>query len=109
MVDSDGPIVAKAIYKALNSMIQPQSILISRFEREATEVMRDTPEEDRVATLLRLLTDKGSAIEAAYESFPPPRILSPLSLAYVLDDLVRELRDKGLPPEQWATFVHIGI
>jgi tagatose-1,6-bisphosphate aldolase non-catalytic subunit AgaZ/GatZ len=28
---------------------------------------------------------------------------------YALDRAVRELRNRGVPPERWATFVHMGI
>jgi hypothetical protein len=29
-------------------------------------------------------------------------------IPYALDEAVRVLRENGLPPSQWATFVHIG-
>jgi hypothetical protein len=30
------------------------------------------------------------------------------SVAYALDDAVRALRMRGVPPERWATFIHMG-
>jgi hypothetical protein len=30
------------------------------------------------------------------------------SVPYALDDAVRALRAKGVPPERWATFIHMG-
>jgi hypothetical protein len=32
----------------------------------------------------------------------------PDDIPYALDDAVRELRRRGLPPERWATFIHMG-
>lgn len=31
------------------------------------------------------------------------------SIAYGLDEAVRQLREEGVRPERWATFVHYGI
>jgi hypothetical protein len=30
------------------------------------------------------------------------------SIAYTLDEAVTTLRESGVPPERWATFVHMG-
>jgi hypothetical protein len=30
------------------------------------------------------------------------------SVPYALDDAVAALRSKGVPPGQWATFIHMG-
>jgi hypothetical protein len=30
------------------------------------------------------------------------------SIPYALDDAVTALRMKGVPPERWATFIHMG-
>jgi hypothetical protein len=29
-------------------------------------------------------------------------------IPYALDHAIGELRDKGVPPERWATFIHMG-
>lgn len=34
--------------------------------------------------------------------------IDPDSVAYGLDEAVRQLREAGVPPERWATFVHYG-
>jgi hypothetical protein len=35
--------------------------------------------------------------------------LDPEDVPYALDDVVRKLRESGLDPSFWATYVHIGI
>jgi hypothetical protein len=30
------------------------------------------------------------------------------TIPYALDHAVSELRKKGVPPERWATFIHVG-
>jgi hypothetical protein len=30
------------------------------------------------------------------------------AIPYALDDAVAELRKSGVPPERWATFIHMG-
>lgn len=35
--------------------------------------------------------------------------IDPDSVAYGLDEAVRQLREDGVRPERWATFVHHGV
>jgi hypothetical protein len=43
-----------------------------------------------------------------YEELIRHHTLTSASVAYALDIAVNHLRDQGLPPSRWATFVHIG-
>jgi hypothetical protein len=31
------------------------------------------------------------------------------AIPYAVDDAVRELREAGVPPSRWATYVHYGV
>lgn len=35
--------------------------------------------------------------------------LDPDDVPYALDDAVRAMRARGLPPDRWASFIHLGI
>lgn len=35
--------------------------------------------------------------------------LDPDAIPYALDDAVQQLRSQGLPPERWATYIHIAV
>lgn len=35
--------------------------------------------------------------------------LDPDSIPYALDDAIKELRDRGIHPSRWATYVHLGM
>ena len=35
--------------------------------------------------------------------------IDPDTVAYALDDAAQALRAQGLPPEQWAPFMHLGV
>jgi hypothetical protein len=30
------------------------------------------------------------------------------TVPYALDDAIQKLRSQGIPPERWATFIHMG-
>jgi hypothetical protein len=36
-------------------------------------------------------------------------LFNPSDVPYALDEAVQELRDSGLDPSFWATYIHIGI
>jgi hypothetical protein len=38
-----------------------------------------------------------------------PKILDPDDIPYALDEAVQRLRNSGLDPSSWATYIHIGI
>lgn len=40
---------------------------------------------------------------------PKDGYLDPEAVPYALDEAVRALREKGLPPERWSLFIHFGI
>ncbi|PSR79875.1 hypothetical protein PHLCEN_2v6863 [Hermanssonia centrifuga] len=40
---------------------------------------------------------------------PKNGYLDPEAVPYALDEAVRALREKGLPPERWSLFIHFGI
>ncbi|KAJ3485221.1 hypothetical protein NLI96_g5099 [Meripilus lineatus] len=82
MADADGPIVAKAVFSALFAALNSES---------GKSYGDDAKLVDGVDPLLT---------RNPLESF---------CLARVVDDIVQELKEGGAPPEQWATFVHIGI
>lgn len=44
-----------------------------------------------------------------YRALLESEILLPDAIPYALDSAVQRLRARGLPPERWATYVHIGI
>lgn len=31
------------------------------------------------------------------------------AIPYALDEIMRSMRERGLPPERWAPFIHLGI
>jgi hypothetical protein len=43
-----------------------------------------------------------------YESLFDGSVIDVNSIPYALDNAVTALRKKGMPPGQWATFVHMG-
>jgi hypothetical protein len=51
----------------------------------------------------------GPAVAASvYEELFKNDLLDPSVIPYALDDAVQKLRQLGLSPHRWATFVHIG-
>jgi hypothetical protein len=44
-----------------------------------------------------------------YEALFAKEVIDADVVPYALDQAVRELRNRGVPPERWATFVHMGI
>lgn len=46
---------------------------------------------------------------AVYESLFESEELDPDAIPYALDDAVQHLRSLGLPPERWATYIHIAV
>ena len=90
MADSDGPVVARAVYKALHRVFRANSMIRSN-AIEALEKLRDVPEVERLEAISEIKENMQKAIHAALEVYPPSRMLFPFSLAEVLDDLVREV------------------
>jgi hypothetical protein len=43
-----------------------------------------------------------------YEKLLAEDVLTLDAIPYVLDYVVAELRKSGVPPERWATFIHMG-
>jgi hypothetical protein len=43
-----------------------------------------------------------------YEKLFEAQTIDADSVAYALDHAVTALRAKGVPPERWATFIHMG-
>jgi hypothetical protein len=43
-----------------------------------------------------------------YEKFFEEETIRVDSVPYALDYAVAKLRESGVPPERWATFVHLG-
>lgn len=102
MEDSDGPVVARAVYKALTRIFKSHPPILETFLETRSE-LKD--QEMINAALDAVFQDIEKAISEGSH-----RMLAPLSLADVVDELVRELRvNRGVPSEQWATFVHIGV
>jgi hypothetical protein len=46
---------------------------------------------------------------ALFKDGADSEFLDPDDVPYALDDAVSKLRDSGLDPSFWATYVHIGI
>jgi hypothetical protein len=54
--------------------------------------------------------DDGPAIaNSIYEALLEGEVLNLDAVPYALDEAVGALREKGVPPSRWATFIHIGI
>jgi hypothetical protein len=50
-----------------------------------------------------------SIYSALFPAGDDAEFLDPDAVPYALDDAIRKLRDSGLDPSFWATYVHIGI
>jgi hypothetical protein len=50
-----------------------------------------------------------SIYSALFEAGEPLEFLDPDAVPYALDEAVSKLRNSGLDPSFWATYVHIGI
>jgi hypothetical protein len=50
-----------------------------------------------------------SVYTALFKAGDPSEHLDPDDVPYALDDAVRKMRESGLDPSFWATYVHIGI
>lgn len=37
------------------------------------------------------------------------KYLDPDVIPYALDEVTRRLREQGVPPARWATFIHLGV
>jgi hypothetical protein len=48
-----------------------------------------------------------SVYEELFKGSEP--FLDPDTIPYALDEATRKLRARGVPPERWAPYVHIGI
>lgn len=116
MNDADGPVVAKAVYRALfNQQITPDSevpkqtspsAVEQHLEDHLDESKTSNPESDLgCAEMSRLPTEEH--ITAGTEGSDDT--LATFSLAHVIDDLARKMRKDGVPAARWATFVHIGV
>jgi hypothetical protein len=67
------------------------------------------------------ISDQGSFVNRAMDDQDGPEVakifyqklfakskISVHDIPYALDDAVAALRRKGVPPERWATFIHMG-
>jgi hypothetical protein len=53
--------------------------------------------------------DDGPVIARSfYENLFQHDVIDADTIAYALDDAVRQLRESGVEPERWAPFVHMG-
>jgi hypothetical protein len=52
--------------------------------------------------------DGPAVAQAFYEKLFEGTIIENDAIPRALDDAVRKLRDDGVSPERWATFMHIG-
>jgi hypothetical protein len=43
-----------------------------------------------------------------YEKLLSEDVITLDAIPHALDDAVSELRKRGVPPERWATFIHMG-
>jgi hypothetical protein len=50
-----------------------------------------------------------SIYSALFNDGDDSEFLDPDAVPYALDDAVSKMRDSGLDPSLWATYVHIGI
>jgi hypothetical protein len=46
--------------------------------------------------------------KSVYEAFLKEKALEPDTIAYALDDAVRQLRSSGIPLYRWAPYIHMG-
>jgi hypothetical protein len=53
-------------------------------------------------------TDGPFVARRFYEKLFESKVIDVESVPYALDDAVNALRKKGVPPRQWATFIHMG-
>lgn len=114
MADDDGPMIAKAVYHALFN----QSVSL--------EALNQTPpwiKEELFGEFYKKLNIFNSESHPGYKETCTKlyleyitartersgRTLALFSLAHVVDDITREMREKGIPAKRWATFVHIGV
>lgn len=47
--------------------------------------------------------------DVVYRELFKAGVLDPDDIPYALDSATRQLRAKGVPAEQWATYIHIGV
>ena len=52
--------------------------------------------------------DSDVIMSSTEEAHPGPN-LATFCLARVVDDIVRDMRKRGVPAKRWATFVHVGV
>lgn len=101
MADSDGPVVAKAVYQSITRILADCPPILENFMKKRSELK----DKDMIRAEWDVVSrDMEKAIAEGSH-----RLLTSLSLADVVDALVRELRNNGVPADQWATFVHIGV
>ncbi len=106
MSDSDGPVIAKAVYRGLFKT--PQACPLPHRRLIVDNDMRLSTKQQPVST------SDSSSTEAPERKGPcteePHPTLIGFSLARVVDDITRDLRlVKKVPAKRWATFVHVGI
>lgn len=99
MEDSDGPVVARAVYSSLTYIFEGFPAFVEDSMKGPSK-MTET-----------ICAHMGISFEELKDVIAKgnPRCIASLSLARVVDDLAREPRVNGAPAERWATFVHIGI
>lgn len=62
------------------------------------------------STIGRVMNDADGPIVAAvfYKVLFPQSVIHLGDIPYALDRAVAELRQTGVPPERWASFIHMG-
>lgn len=98
MEDSDGPVIARAVYGQLTRTLVGFPLFVERISKMAIDDKAES------------LAEWGLSLEESEEIVRwGVQGATARSLAYTVDSLTRELRSRGAPAEQWATFVHIGV
>jgi hypothetical protein len=52
--------------------------------------------------------DGPTVADDVYRSLFSATIMDVDVVPYALDEAIQKLRDQGVPPERWATFIHMG-
>lgn len=122
MFDSDGPLIARAVYRSFFELDPDDIHSVPEYVWRCLDRHREDDELSQ-ANGAPEGTDPKSNPQPG-ESKPPidfasiyskainersGQSLDFLDLPGIVDNLARELRLKGAPARQWATFVHIGV
>ena len=102
MVDSHGPIIARAVYDAMFGNPEESEDLSQNGHEVHSEHKCGAPQPDTT-------TEVGNHIDEAEPKLAAVQIFSGSRLAEVVDTVARKLRESGVSSSHWATFVHVGV